>query len=119
MDDWLRAGADYVLLIDPYAEEFYVYDGRTCTEGRLENPRSLCGMETLAPRPDLFPGLLISIDDILAIVRATQKDLGMDDKSDSARYYSGRQLNNGLDFCLIGPPAVSVSNPARTCRSGL
>ncbi|GAQ81453.1 Sirtuin family protein [Klebsormidium nitens] len=64
-DDWLRAGAAFVLIVDPYGEEFYTYDRRTWIEGRKESPKSLRGAETLAPRPDLFPGLAISTEAIL------------------------------------------------------
>lgn len=69
VDDWMRAGAGFALLIDPYAEEYYVYDRKTWVEGRKESPRSLCNTEMLAPEPDLFPGLMISTNDILAVVR--------------------------------------------------
>lgn len=69
MDDWLRASAGFILIIDPYAEEFYTYDGKTCFEGDRLEPKSLHSTETLAPRPDLFPGLGISVREILQVLR--------------------------------------------------
>lgn len=73
-DDWMRAGAGYLLVVDPYSEVYYGYDLRTWVEGKRETAKRLDNIESLTSRPDLFPGLEINFAMLLERIKIAKTE---------------------------------------------